>query len=152
MEKEFIIKSSDAMIELGYKLGLLLKKNSVITLEGDLGAGKTTFTKGIGRAIGVKGVINSPTFTILKIYNGDLTLYHMDVYRVDSEDFELSEYFEDDGICVIEWANNIKELLPNERIDIQIKDLGSNQRKMIMSSNGKVYDEIVEGLYENIVY
>ena len=152
MEKELIIKSSEAMIELGNKLGLLLKPNTVITLEGDLGAGKTTFTKGVARGIGVKGIVNSPTLTILKIYEGDMTLYHMDVYRVDNEDFELSEYFEEGGVCVIEWANNISDLLPNERIDIQINDLGENQRNVQIKSIGKIYDEIVKELYENFIY
>lgn len=146
MKKEIRIINSEKMIELGEKIGSLLKPNMVITLEGDLGAGKTTLTKGIGKALGVQGVVNSPTFTIMKIYEGNLRLYHLDVYRVDSEDFELSEYFEDGGVCVIEWANNIKELLPEDLLQIEIKDLGNNERLVTIFSDSKIYKDILEVL------
>ena len=90
---------------LGYRLGKLLKPDSIICLNGDLAAGKTTFTKGIGKALGVKRVINSPTFTLLKIYEGDLTLYHIDAYRLAENDADLGfdEYFDLGGVTVIEW-------------------------------------------------
>ncbi len=146
MKKEIRIINSQKMIELGAKIGSQLKPNMVITLEGDLGAGKTTLTKGIASAIGVKGVVNSPTFTIMKIYEGNLKLFHLDVYRIDSDDFELTEYFEDNGVCVIEWANNIKELLPNDLLQIEIKDLGNNERLVTIHSDSEIYKEIIEVL------
>lgn len=143
MKKEILIKNKDEMIFLGEKIGKLLKPNMVITLEGDLGAGKTTFTKGIAKGLGINKVVNSPTFTIMKTYSGRLDLYHLDVYRIDSNDFELSEYFENNGVCVIEWANNIKEILPDEYLNINIFDIGNDQRTLELISNSKVYDEII---------
>lgn len=145
MIKDIIIKSPDEMIKLGEKIGTIAFPNMLITMLGDLGAGKTTMTKGIAKGLGISGVVNSPTFTIMKIYDGRLRLYHLDVYRIDNplNDFELEEYFEDDGVCVIEWANQINELLPNERLDIEILDLGNNERKVIFKSNTKVYDDVI---------
>ena len=120
--KELTLKviEDKKMIELGTILTSFAYPDLVIALTGDLGAGKTTFTKGIGLALGIKRVINSPTFTIMKIYdatnkiNGIEKLYHLDVYRVtsSSDDFELSEYFEMNGLTVIEWADIIEDLLP----------------------------------------
>ena len=106
------------MIKFGEKLGALSFPNMVITMEGDLGAGKTTITKGIGKGLNITRVINSPTFTIMKIYEGSLNLYHLDVYRIENSesDFELEEYFDLDGISVVEWAYNIKDLLPENTI------------------------------------
>lgn len=143
MEKEIIINSREEMINLGEKIGRLLKANMVLALEGDLGAGKTTLTKGIALGLNIKDVVNSPTFTIMKIYEGSLMLYHLDVYRVDERDFELSEYFEDDGVCVIEWAKNIDKILPNERLDIIINDLGDNKRKVKMITNDSLYIKLI---------
>lgn len=145
MIKELIIKSSNEMIALGEKLGSVAFPNMLITMLGDLGAGKTTMTKGIAKGLGITGVVNSPTFTIMKIYEGRLKLYHLDVYRIDNplDDFELEEYFEDDGVCVIEWANQINELLPKERLDIEIFDLGNDERKVILKSNSEKYDTVI---------
>ena len=146
MELILKINNREEMITLGEKIGKHLKANMVITLEGDLGAGKTTLTKGIALGLGIKTVVNSPTFTIMKIYEGNLRLYHLDVYRIDANDFELQEYFEDGGVCVIEWANNIKDLLPDEILNITINDLGNDQRVVRISSNDDDYKEIIEVL------
>lgn len=145
MTKEIIIKSPNEMISLGEKLGKIAFPDMLITMLGDLGAGKTTMTKGIAKGLGIEGVVNSPTFTIMKIYEGRLTLYHLDVYRIDNplNDFELEEYFEDGGVCVIEWANQINSLLPQERLDIEILDLGNNERKVIFKSNSTKYDNVI---------
>ena len=145
MVKEIIIKSPKEMIELGEKLGTVAFPNMLITMLGDLGAGKTTMTKGIAKGLGINGVVNSPTFTIMKIYEGRLKLYHLDVYRIENplDDFELEEYFEDDGVCVIEWANQINELLPHDRLDIEILDLGNDKRKVILKSSSIIYDNII---------
>ena len=145
MVKEIIIKSPKEMIELVEKLGTVAFPNMLITMLGDLGAGKTTMTKGIAKGLGINGVVNSPTFTIMKIYEGRLKLYHLDVYRIENplDDFELEEYFEDDGVCVIEWANQINELLPHDRLDIEILDLGNDKRKVILKSSSIIYDNII---------
>ena len=140
----------DEIIKIGKKIGLKAFPNMLITMNGDLGAGKTTMTKGIAKGLGITKVVNSPTFTIMKIYEGRLTLYHLDVYRITNPDldFELEEYFEDDGVCVIEWANQIEKLLPSSYMNINIKDLGDNKRELEFEviGNNKEYKKIVESL------
>lgn len=145
MKKSLIIKNSEQMIDLGEKIGRLAIPNMVITMEGDLGAGKTTMTKGIAKGLGIDAIINSPTFTIMKTYKGKLDLYHLDVYRIENAyaDFELEEYFDLGGVCVIEWANQVKELLPGELFEIEIKDLGDDQREVLLSSNYEKYQDII---------
>lgn len=148
--KELTLKviEDKKMIELGTILTSFAYPDLVIALTGDLGAGKTTFTKGIGLALGIKRVINSPTFTIMKIYaatnkiNGIEKLYHLDVYRVtsSSDDFELSEYFEMNGLTVIEWADIIEDLLPEKLWRMQIKNIDENSRlvKIIFNDDTNV--------------
>lgn len=146
MEKILNINNREEMISLGKTIGLHLKANMIVTLEGDLGAGKTTLTKGIALGLGITSIVNSPTFTIMKIYDGRLKLFHLDVYRIDSDDFELQEYFEEGGVCVIEWANNIKELLPDEVMQITINDLGNDHRLVKLETNDEAYMKIIEEL------
>lgn len=148
MKKLFIIKSVEEMISLGKKIGQLAEPNMVITLEGDLGAGKTVLTKGIGLGLDIKEIINSPTFTIMKIYSGRLTLYHLDVYRLSgaSDDFDLEEFFEKDGLSVIEWAQNISEILPTERLELEITINIENFRQVEIKAIGKKYEELLRGL------
>ncbi len=109
---------------MGERIGLLLKKNSVITLEGTLGAGKTTLVKGIAKGLDIENNIVSPTFTLIQEYLGRLQLYHMDLYRIDSaEEFELlgaEEMFYADGVCIIEWSEIAKDFLPKDLIEISI--------------------------------
>ena len=145
MKKELIINNRDEMIALGKRIGEHAFPNLLITMEGDLGAGKTTMTKGIAKGLGVEGIVNSPTFTIMKQYEGRLTLYHLDVYRIDNpeNDFELEEYFEDGGVCVIEWANQITSLLPDEFLKITILDLGDDKRKLTLEANSKEYEKLI---------
>lgn len=135
------LKTEEQLIDFGYNLGKMLKEGSVVLLEGDLGAGKTTMTKGIGKALNVKRVINSPTFTILKIYDGDKKLYHMDLYRLTGADYELEEFIEADGITVIEWPTMCEELIPDEfiKITITISKL-DNSRNLDIELKGKKYD------------
>lgn len=135
-----------SMIDFGEKLVSYLKPNTVITLTGDLGAGKTTFTKGIGRGLGVKKVINSPTFTIVKVYRGKLPLYHFDAYRLEDNDNELGfeEMFESGGISVIEWPQFIEDILPEERLDIEILKNEDNSRSFVFYPKGKMFEDIVK--------
>lgn len=145
MEKIIIINDSEQMILLGKKIGELAFANMVITMEGDLGAGKTTMTKGIALGLGIKEIVNSPTFTIMKTYNGKFDLYHLDVYRINDpySDFELEEYFENNGICVIEWASQIKPILPDEFLEIIITDLGNNKRQVMLRSDSMKYNNVI---------
>ncbi len=131
-------------IELGKKIGSKLSNGDVIFLSGDLGAGKTTFTKGIGEALNVKRVINSPTFTIVKQYNGSTLLNHIDLYRLeDLSDFELEEYFNDSSICVCEWPKDNMELLEVEHIYINIYRLDNDRREFKITSNCDRLNKIV---------
>lgn len=136
MKMSKVIDNPNDMICLGEEIGKELKENMVILMEGDLGAGKTTLTKGIAKSLGVTRVVNSPTFTILKIYEGDLTLYHMDVYRLDNEsgDEYLEEYFEAGGVTVIEWAHQVSDILPKNYLLITIDYLDNSARRITLEA------------------
>lgn len=115
--------------DLGKKLGENAKPGQIVCIDGDLGVGKTVFTKGFAEGLGVKDDVVSPTFTIIQEYtDGRLPMYHFDVYRIghpdEMYDIGYEEYFYGDGVCLIEWSNRIEELLPEESIHINIeKDL-----------------------------
>ncbi|MEG0479970.1 MAG: tRNA (adenosine(37)-N6)-threonylcarbamoyltransferase complex ATPase subunit type 1 TsaE [Clostridium sp.] len=126
--------SENETIELGKKIGQNLKRGDILTLNGDLGAGKTHFTKGIAMGLNVDDYVTSPTFTIVNEYRGDINLYHFDVYRIEyieqMYDIGFDEYLFGDGICIIEWSDIVKELLPENTIDIVIKKLDDNNREI----------------------
>lgn len=141
---EFISDHPEKTMEFSKRLGELLQPGDVIALEGDLGAGKTTFTKGLALGLGVKRNVNSPTFTIIKEYQGRLPLFHMDVYRVEDsfEDLGFDEYFEGNGVTVVEWAHLIDEQLPDELLTINLY-LGENDtRRIVLEPKGKRYEEL----------
>ena len=146
MERKLKITNESQMIKLGEEIGKNAFKGMVITLVGDLGAGKTTMTKGIGKVLNITRVINSPTFTIMKIYEGTLTLYHMDVYRIDnnSGDDYLEEYFYLDGVSVIEWADNISDIIPNNRLEISIEIDNDFNRIVNLKSDSDEYNKVIE--------
>lgn len=145
----FEAKTEEETRRLANKLAILLQPGDVLTLEGDLGAGKTTFTKGLGAGLGVTRTINSPTFTIVKEYMGEIPLYHMDVYRLENseEDIGFDEYFNGDGITVVEWARFIEEFLPDQRLQIQIKRVDEHTRKIIFDPIGDHFDSVCKELY-----
>ncbi|WP_114166732.1 tRNA (adenosine(37)-N6)-threonylcarbamoyltransferase complex ATPase subunit type 1 TsaE [Exiguobacterium sp. TNDT2] len=128
------------------KLATLVKAGTVITLDGDLGAGKTTFTQGFGKGLGVTRNVNSPTFTIMKQYQGRLPLYHMDVYRLEDtgDDIGLEEYINGDGVAIVEWSNLIESSLPTERIAITIERIGDEERQLTFVPVGDTYDALVK--------
>ena len=146
--REVITKNFEETIEYGYKIGSLLQQGDCILLAGDLGAGKTTFTKGIGKALGVKRVINSPTFTIVKEYHGDLDLYHLDLYRLEGlgNDFDLVEYFSKDGVVVCEWPDNVSEIIPDEYLLIEIFRREEDNRVFKLTPHGERYEKLVGDL------
>lgn len=119
--------------------------NMVICLNGDLGSGKTVFTKGFAGAMAIDE-ITSPTFNIIKEYVGELPLYHMDVYRTNGkvENLGLEEYFEKGGVTIIEWAEMIEDILPEERLDITFKITGENSRVMVITPHGENYIRVCE--------
>lgn len=146
MKKVIYINSASDMIALGEAIGKVVDANMVIALDGDLGAGKTTLTKGIAKGLGIKTIVNSPTFVIMKIYEGRLTLYHLDVYRTNDSEFELAEYFEMGGVSIIEWSSYIESLLPNGCLHIYISDLGNDKRKLELEWLDDAYNKVVEAL------
>lgn len=146
MELKFITSNANETIELGKKIGLLLKAKDVILLVGDLSAGKTTLTKGIGQSLGVKRVINSPTFTIVKEYEGtSLKLFHLDLYRLDGigSDFDLEEYFDQNAVVVMEWPHQIEELIPSEYLEIDLRLLDEGKRQITLKAYGKRYERLL---------
>ncbi|MBD5390762.1 tRNA (adenosine(37)-N6)-threonylcarbamoyltransferase complex ATPase subunit type 1 TsaE [bacterium] len=148
MKKSFQTHSAEETIELGKKIGRNLSIKDVVLLTGDLSAGKTTITKGIGLALGVTKVINSPTFTIVKEYKGRCPLYHLDLYRLDglNNDFDLEEYIEGDGICVIEWPYQVKEILPKTYLEIHLNRVNETERCITISAIGCHYEEVLNRL------
>jgi len=146
MMKEFKTFSQEETIEIGKALGRLLNTGDIVCINGDLGTGKTVFTNGIAKSLGIKEHITSPTFTIVNEYSGRVPFYHFDVYRIaDSEEmFEIGfeEYLYGEGIVVIEWADIIKDILPEEVIQVTIKknlDLGIDARIIEIVFNGSKY-------------
>ncbi|WP_088044647.1 tRNA (adenosine(37)-N6)-threonylcarbamoyltransferase complex ATPase subunit type 1 TsaE [Bacillus sp. EAC] len=136
--------------EIAYLLGKIVQPNDVILLEGDLGAGKTTFTKGFAKGLEVKRNVNSPTFNIIKEYKGRIPLYHMDVYRLEgsNEDLGFEEYFMGEGVCVVEWAHLISDYLPNEFLKIIITHK-EDGRVITFIPKGNRYELVCEELIKD---
>ncbi|RIX50895.1 tRNA (adenosine(37)-N6)-threonylcarbamoyltransferase complex ATPase subunit type 1 TsaE [Paenibacillus nanensis] len=134
--------------ELASRIAAAAGPGTVIALDGDLGAGKTTFSQAFAAAIGVQGVVNSPTFTIIKEYEGEtLPFYHMDVYRLsqdEADDLGLDDYFYGDGITLVEWASLIEELLPSNRLELYIENLGGERRTVRARGIGEPYADWCE--------
>ncbi len=136
----------DRTLALGEALGALLRGGDVVVLAGDLGAGKTVFTKGIARALGVKEPVVSPTFTIVREYQGHVPLVHVDVYRLDHyqelHDLGFDELFGGPAIAVVEWGDRVGSALPVERLDVRLEfvaDGGDDDRVVTMQPLGRVW-------------
>lgn len=149
---EFEIHNVNDTTQLGIKLGELLNPGDIICLTGDLGAGKTHITKGIALGLGINDNITSPTFTIVNEYEGGrLKLNHFDVYRVSDPDeiyaIGFDDYIFSDAVSIIEWANYIEEILPEDFLHINIKkdlEKGEDYRKIIFTPYGVRYNYIKE--------
>ncbi len=128
---------------LGERLGRLLQAGDVVSLVGELGAGKTCFVQGLARGLGVPADrrISSPTFTIVNEHFGRLTLYHVDLYRLEEErelrEIGLADYLEGGGVAVVEWFDRFPELRPPDRIDLTIEITGDESRKIRVGATGK---------------
>ena len=147
MENTYKITThSDAeTIEIAENLESEKFPNMVICLNGDLGSGKTVFTKAFAGAMAIEEV-TSPTFNIIKEYNGELPLYHMDVYRTNGkvDCLGIEEYFDKGGVTIIEWAEMIEDILPSERLDITFKITGENNRVVVITPRGEKYISAIE--------
>ena len=139
--------SEEETIELAENIESERFPNMVICLEGDLGSGKTLFTKGFASSMGIKENITSPTFNIIKEYQGEEgKLYHMDVYRLSDikEELGIEDYFKKRGVTIIEWSDLIPELLPKNRLVIRIKVIDENTRVFLIEPYGEKYIDLCE--------
>lgn len=148
---EFIVDSVEKTISIGTEIGKNANEGDIICLIGDLGTGKTHITKGIAKGLDVDDHITSPTFNIVNEYDGRLKLYHFDVYRVNDPDeieaIGFDEYIFGDGVSIIEWANYIEELIPEDHLRITIEklpDMGVNFRKISIKYNSDRYNYVKE--------
>ena len=148
MEYKITTRNELETIELAQNFESEKFPNMIICLDGELGSGKTVFTKGIANALGIDESVTSPTYTIIKEYDGELPLYHMDVYRLDgnADGVGIEEYFTKGGVVVIEWADTIKDILPEERLDIYFKVVDENKRVLILNPHGKKYEDLCEAV------
>ncbi len=144
MDYKFTSRNVDDTLELAQNIESEKFPGMVICLNGDLGSGKTVFVKGFAGALGIDENITSPTFNIVKEYvNGEAPLFHMDVYRIDdNKDFGVEDYFNREGISIIEWSELIEDRLPNERLDINIKIVDENTRILVFKPYGEKYEEL----------
>ena len=151
MEYKLTTYSESETIELAQNIESEKFPNMVICLTGDLGSGKTVFTKGFAQALEVQEEVTSPTFNIIKEYtSGEMPLYHMDVYRLEEskQDLGIEEYFTKKGITIIEWADMIEDQLPERRLDIRIKNSSEDEDKRIITiiPHGKKYEDLCEAV------
>ncbi len=139
------VNSVEETSSIALKLGQAIKEHTVILLTGDLGAGKTTFTKGIAKGLGVKEIVNSPTFTILKEYHsGRLPLYHFDAYRLEDgyEDLGFGEYIDSEALSVIEWPMYMQEDIPEEYLEINLQYIDEQTRTIEFVPHGFAYETL----------
>ena len=142
---KYTSRNENDTVELAQNIESEKFPNMVICLDGELGSGKTVFVKGFAHALAIEDNITSPTFNIIKEYNsGELPLYHMDVYRLDkdSNDIGIEDYFNKGGVTLIEWADIITDILPKERLQINIKVISENTRVFELIPYGEKYEEL----------
>lgn len=144
-----ITHSPEETRELAKKLAPKLSAGDVINLSGDLGAGKTVFTKGLAKGLEIDEPVTSPTFTIIKEYEGRLPLYHFDVYRLfepdELDELGVDEYFYGDGVSVVEWGDKVKELLPDVHLEVKMLRLvDENFRRIEISPYGESWQRKVD--------
>ena len=136
---------------LGALLGQLLEGDEVICLEGELGTGKTSLIQGIGQGQGIREPLTSPTFTLVNEYQGrQAPLYHVDLYRLDTTEEMIAAgmdgYFRDGGICVIEWAEKARDILPPECLYITLRHVSEEERDILLQAKGQVYRQLLRRL------
>jgi len=149
MDYSYHVKDENATTELALRIAKLLKPNDVILLKGKLGSGKTFFAKGIGLGLKVNETVISPTFNIVRCYfKGILPLYHIDAYRLEGlkQDIGLDEYFEANGVTLIEWPEFIDYILPSSYLEINIDIVDECERDYRFKAVGKRYEELLEAI------
>lgn len=149
MDYKITTRNETETVEIAQNLESEKFPNMVICLYGDLGSGKTVFSKGFAQALGIDEPVTSPTFNIIKEYtSGEMPLYHMDVYRLDGkvDGLGIEDYFYKNGVVIIEWADTIKDYLPEERLDIKIKIIDEDSRTLVFIPHGRVYEDLCEAI------
>ncbi|MDD2434505.1 MAG: tRNA (adenosine(37)-N6)-threonylcarbamoyltransferase complex ATPase subunit type 1 TsaE [Bacilli bacterium] len=140
MEWKVVTKNEQETLRLATLIGSLVQPHQVFLLEGNLGAGKTIFAKGLAKGLEIKDTVNSPTFNIVKPYfKGRIPFYHIDAYRLEDnhQDIGLDEYIDGNGVCAIEWPNYVSYLLPLEYIHVQIKRIDETKRQLVFTPKGQ---------------
>ncbi len=146
-------RSLDETIRLGEIIGKRLFPGDVIVLTGDLGAGKTTFVRGVARSLGVSFKVKSPTFTIVHVYPGKYELNHIDAYRLSLRellDIGINEIISGEGICVIEWGEKLENILPKERLEIDFRFAGVSERDIFINAFGEGWQKRIKGIKEEL--
>lgn len=142
--------SEEDTMELAQNIESEKFPNMVLCLQGELGSGKTVFVKGFASSLGIDENITSPTFNLVKEYNnGEMPLYHMDVYRLENGDdgsFGLTDYFNKGGVTIIEWSDIIKDSLPEERLELKFKVVDENTRVITLIPHGKEYEDLLSAV------
>ena len=149
MEYKFVSKSIEDTLELAENMESEKFPGMIICLNGELGSGKTVFVKGFAASLGIKDTITSPTFNLIKEYeSGEMPLYHMDVYRLEGkcETVGFNDYFNKNGVCIIEWSDMICDCLPEERLQIDFKIIDENTRVLVLKPYGQKYVDLVESV------
>ena len=149
-EYKYTSHSEQDTMELAQNIESEKFPNMVICLCGELGSGKTVFVKGFAQSLGIDENITSPTFNLVKEYlNGEMPLYHMDVYRLEDGDdgtTGLNDYFSKNGVTIIEWSDLIKDILPEERLEIRFKVIDEETRVLTLIPYGSVYEDLVSAV------
>ncbi len=151
-------KNPGETFNLGVSLGEILVSGDVVTLQGELGAGKTWFTKGIARGLGIANTdtVTSPSFTIINEYQGGLPLFHMDFYRLEDEeassDLGLEEYFYGQGVTVIEWPERLAGIIPASRLEVRFIFSAEDKREIVLIPHSKDWEEKIAQIAENFVH
>lgn len=149
MKYTFISKSKEETQKLGAYIARFFEVGDVVLLKGDLGAGKTTLTGGVAKALNIDEDVISPTFNIMKCYfKGRIPLYHIDAYRLENQNVELGleEYIEGDGVSLIEWPQFIESLLPEKTLGITLKNIGGDDREITLEGDSKHFEDIISNV------
>lgn len=149
MNYKYTSRCEEDTLELAENIESEKFPGMVICLNGELGSGKTVFVKGFAKALGIQETITSPTFSLVKEYlDGEMPLYHMDVYRIEDskESFGLSDYLNQDGVCIIEWPEMIEDQLPEERLEVKIKVIADDVRVFVFTPYGQQYEELCQAV------
>ena len=148
METQIVTQSAEETDMLARSLGESCSGGEVLLLIGELGSGKTSFTQGLARGLGVAEYVHSPTFTLVNQYHGRLPLYHIDLYRIESQaealDLGIEEYIYGDGVCVVEWADKALGVFPVDRLLVQFIDLGGTRRRLTLNATAARYERLLQ--------